>query len=82
MCTHVSGLYGASEYRISGSSVWKERSFEAIRGVVAEKLQQYTTPRKINIYSGSVDQTKEIRKVLEYPIYHRDVDSWQEKHNG
>ena len=49
-------------------------TIEAICQLVEEKLEQYTTPSKIIVYSGSVEQTIEIGEALECPIYHRSVD--------
>jgi len=42
--------------------------------LVAEKLEKYTAPSKIVIYSSSVEQTIKIGEALGCPIYHCNVD--------
>jgi superfamily II DNA helicase RecQ len=49
-------------------------TIEAICQLVAEKLEKYTAPSKIIIYSGSVERTIEIGEALGCLIYHRGVD--------
>src|SRR5450432_3673130 len=51
-----------------------ETVVEVICQLVKRKLEQYLAPSKIVVYSGSIEQTVAIREVLEYPIYHRNID--------
>ncbi|OBT40744.1 hypothetical protein VE00_09795 [Pseudogymnoascus sp. WSF 3629] len=52
---------------------------QAVRDLVAWKLEEYLAPAKIIIYSSSIEAIKELGKELEYPMYYAKVGSEAEK---
>jgi superfamily II DNA helicase RecQ len=52
---------------------------EAVRQLVAQKLEEYTALAKIVVYSSSIESTKALRVVLECHAYYKDVRNKQEK---
>jgi hypothetical protein len=52
---------------------------QAVRDLVAQKLEEYPAPAKIIIYGSSIEAIKELGKELGCPAYYADVGSEAEK---
>jgi superfamily II DNA/RNA helicase len=52
---------------------------QAVRGLVAQKLEEYPAPAKVIIYCSSIVGIKELGKELDCPMYYAEVGSEAEK---
>ena len=55
------------------------KEVQAVRDLVAQKLEEYLALAKIIIYSSSIKAIKELGKELDYPTYYANVGSEVEK---
>ena len=66
-------VYSVLEYNT------KVKETDTICRLVQEKLEQYTAPAKIIVYSSTITRTKELSEVLGYYKYYREVRDQAEK---